>query len=519
LTVGWSKTGLGGSFGTATSQTNAQGVATVQFTVATLAGTVHTVIATDNSVPTPFAGKSAAVTVTDDASPTAFTGTSAPLVVVPAAPAKYLVSFLPTNPTAGLPVSVTAQLADAFNNLVALAGRTVTWSAVPLNGSFAPTQSVTTAQGVAVAQFTSSTTPGVTYSLTATDTSSVTGGSVPFTTQAPVLLRLETQPGAAALNGNAVEVRIYADAGGHTVDRVQVRLTYDPAALQAVDADGQGANGVNLQPGTVFANVTQNVINTGTGSVSFAATLAAGQSPGTGTLLLGTMWVRGLAVGRQPVSFAAGNETANGAAVLGTLTQNGAVDVRAKGLRFVQQPIRGAHGVSLGMQPVVAVTDSSGSVVTGDSSTVVTLRIGGDTGAAGAALSCAGTAGGVTQANVANGLATFSGCAINLSGADYQLEATAAAPDLAGTRSGKFNVSWAGDTDGNCRVSIVDASLIVTYYGKSATDQGWTDPTLRIFRADLDGDGRVGVLDFSTVVSRFGANTTPCAPASQPAIV
>ncbi|MCX6021755.1 MAG: hypothetical protein NTZ05_08490, partial [Chloroflexi bacterium] len=58
----------------------------------------------------------------------------------------------------------------------------------------------------------------------------------------------------------------------------------------------------------------------------------------------------------------------------------------------------------------------------------------------------------------------------NLSGTDYQLEAAAGAADLAGTRSGKFGVSWAGDTDGNCRVSIADVSLVVTHYGKTSAD-------------------------------------------------
>ncbi|MCX6022263.1 MAG: hypothetical protein NTZ05_11135, partial [Chloroflexi bacterium] len=240
-----------------------------------------------------------------------------------------------------------------------------------------------------------------------------------------------------------------------------------------------------------------------------------------GTILLGSLWLRGLAAGQQPVSFEAGSiEVAFGGVPLGFVAQSGAVAVRrTKGLWLVQQPLRAAHGVGLGVQPAVAITDANGAIMTGDSSTVVTLAIRPGTGAAGATLSCAQTATGVTQATTVNGMATFSGCAINLSGADYQLTATAASADVAATATGKFNVTFAGDTDANCPVSVVDVSLVVTHYGKLATDSAWSDAALRAFRADLDGDGRVGVLDFSVVVSRFASEGTGCAPAGNPAMV
>ncbi|MCX6020319.1 MAG: hypothetical protein NTZ05_01035, partial [Chloroflexi bacterium] len=502
VTINWSKTGTGGSFIPAQSQTNAQGVATTQFTVATLAATVHTVTATDAS-----AGQ--------------FTGTSAALTVIPAAAAKYRVSHQPSSPSAGLPVNVTAQLTDAFDNVAALAGRTVTWTATgAAGGSFVPLQTQTDGAGGAATVFTPSVTPGVVYNLTAADGQGVTGSAAPFTTVQPVALRLETGPPAALVNGSAAEMRVLAAVGTQPVDRVQLRLTFDPAKLQVVDADGVSANGVNLQSGPSFANVMQNTVNNATGNVSFTASTAGGQSPASGDQYLGSLWVRGIAVGRQTVSFdGVGIEVTLAAAPRGVTLANGVVDVRAKGLRFVQQPVRGAHGVGLGVQPVVAITDGTGAVVAGDSATLVTLRIRSGTGAGGALLTCGQTVGGVTQATAAAGIATFSGCAINLSGADYQLEATTAAPDVASGRTGRFNVSWAGDTDGNCRISVADVSLVVTHYGRTAADAVWTDAALRAYRADLDGDGRVGVLDFSMVVSRFAQEGTGCAPASNPAAV
>src|SRR5439155_887684 len=55
--ITWSSTN-GGSFGSATSNTNGSGVATVSFTTSTVAGTVHTVTATDDSTPTHLTGTS-----------------------------------------------------------------------------------------------------------------------------------------------------------------------------------------------------------------------------------------------------------------------------------------------------------------------------------------------------------------------------------------------------------------------------------------------------------------------------
>ena len=71
VVVTWSSTN-GGSFSSATSTTNASGVATVTFTVSTVAGTVHTVTATGNSV----TGTSANVTVTLNPASITLTATS-----------------------------------------------------------------------------------------------------------------------------------------------------------------------------------------------------------------------------------------------------------------------------------------------------------------------------------------------------------------------------------------------------------------------------------------------------------
>ena len=55
-TVSWSSTGAGGSFATPFSITDANGQAVIAFKVNTLAGTVHTVTASDNTALTGTTG-------------------------------------------------------------------------------------------------------------------------------------------------------------------------------------------------------------------------------------------------------------------------------------------------------------------------------------------------------------------------------------------------------------------------------------------------------------------------------
>jgi hypothetical protein len=89
--VTWSKTGAGGSFATATSSTNANGIATIVFTTSTSAGVTYTFTANDANERS---------------------GTSGNVLTIPGAPAKYLVSSSNPTPIAGTVVTVSAQLAD-----------------------------------------------------------------------------------------------------------------------------------------------------------------------------------------------------------------------------------------------------------------------------------------------------------------------------------------------------------------------------------------------------------------------
>jgi len=99
-----------------------------------------------------------------------------------AQPAKYLVSSSSASPVAGSAVTITAQLAEANGNPVAVAGKIVTWSAS--SGTVGATTSTTNASGVATVSFTTGPVAGASYAVSATDNSAppLGGTSTAWTT-------------------------------------------------------------------------------------------------------------------------------------------------------------------------------------------------------------------------------------------------------------------------------------------------------------------------------------------------
>lgn len=90
------------------------------------------------------------------------------ITVLPADPATYTLAVSNARPTAGSIVTVIASLADAYGNVIATSGKTITWSSTN-GGTFSSSTSTTGADGKATVSFTSSATGGVTHVLTATD--------------------------------------------------------------------------------------------------------------------------------------------------------------------------------------------------------------------------------------------------------------------------------------------------------------------------------------------------------------
>lgn len=239
--VTWSKTGAGGSFATPTSTTDANGIATVTFTVGTVGGTVHTVTGTDAA---------------------SLTGTSANINVGPGTPSKYKVTSSSYTPDAGGNVTISAQLSDQYDNNVLTAGKTVTWSKTGTGGSFANPTSLTDANGIATIVFTTGQTAATVHTVTATDNTTLTGTSSNITTKAGAAAKyLVTSNNYAPVAGAAVNITAQlADQYGNAVKTAGLTVTWSKTGAGGVfnpltsptDADGKA----------VTAFTTANTIGT-----------------------------------------------------------------------------------------------------------------------------------------------------------------------------------------------------------------------------------------------------------------
>jgi len=252
--VTWGSTN-GGSFSSASSLTNAAGVATATFTVGAVSGTVHTVTGTDGSART----GNTTVTVT--------------------APNQYLVTSSNLAPQAGSQVTITAQLADAGNNPVAQAGQTVNWSKTGTGGSFASATSVTNAGGVASVVFTVNTSSNTTHTVTATDNLAFTGTSASIVTGAGPATQLvfSVQPGTATV-GTGFGLTVTAqDANSNTASgfngTVTLAITAGTGTAGAVLTGGSmsATNGV-----AVFSGLTIDKAGSGANQYRLTASINAG---------------------------------------------------------------------------------------------------------------------------------------------------------------------------------------------------------------------------------------------------
>jgi hypothetical protein len=111
----------------------------------------------------------------------------------------------------------------------------------------------------------------------------------------------------------------------------------------------------------------------------------------------------------------------------------------ANKLSFSQSPSTSSPGVAFPRQPVVQIQDIYSSVVAGDNTTTVTLSIASGTPASGGPGSLTCDQAGNTTTAVA-GVATFTGCKISATGADYRLTATSS-PALSPGQSDPFSIS------------------------------------------------------------------------------
>jgi hypothetical protein len=246
-TVAWTVTN-DATLSAASGTSDAQGRVSTTVTVATRAGTVHTLTATVD-------GRSKVAELTAVAGPAA----------------RYLVTTTPAAPAtvnASAQVAVAAQLTDANGNPVATpTPRTVTWSATGTGGSFASPTSTTNASGVATVSFTASATAAVAHTITAT---TAVDASTTLTGTSAVLTTLV---GAASLATSTVT------AGSATL----VVKQSTPITVRLKDA---GGNALTVSGGPVVLQTTGGTLGTVTDNAdgTYTATLTAPQGVGTATI-------------------------------------------------------------------------------------------------------------------------------------------------------------------------------------------------------------------------------------------
>jgi hypothetical protein len=203
---------------------------------------------------------------------------------------------------------------------------------------------------------------------------------------------------------------------------------------------GAYATAFPTQPSIAVQDSLGNTVTTFNGTVVLAPT------PGTGTAgailtctgglskatTSGVATFAGCAIDKPGTSYtltATLTGVTNAVSTAFTITPGAATQ-----LAFSVQPAGAVAGTAFTTQPKVKVLDAGGNLVTG-SSAGIALSITGGTGTGGATLSCTGG----TTVFAVNGVATFSGCKIDLVGANYTL--TAASTGLSSGVSAAISVS------------------------------------------------------------------------------
>ena len=188
--------------------------------------------------------------------------------------------------------------------------------------------------------------------------------------------------------------------------------------------------------------VTVTVQDAGGNTVTSSAatvTIAIGTNPGAGTLS-GTVSVNAVS-GVATFNTLSINKVGTGytltAASTGltsaTSTTFNITVAAAAQLAFTQQPGGGTGGVTWTTQPKITVQDAFGNTVT-TSNAAITLAITTGTGTSGATLTCT-----TNPVTAVAGIATYTGCKIDKTGASYTLTATTTT--LTPATSTTFNIT------------------------------------------------------------------------------
>ncbi len=216
--------------------------------------------------------------------------------------------------------------------LVALAGTGCTDLWPP-----ARTATATPAGEATVAPPPATHTPDPAPTRTAPPTATLPPSPVPTVTRTPTVtlappaavVRVDPRSQSAGLNGT-VGVSILADRVTNLYG-LDLHLTFDPARLEAQDADGNADNGVQVAPGDWMdasrGLMVRNVVDNAAGQVQYVFTLAAPAPPVSGTGALVRITFRTRAAGNAWIRLDGVMLANNQAAMIPVTTEDGSITV------------------------------------------------------------------------------------------------------------------------------------------------------------------------------------------------
>ena len=376
------------------------------------------------------------------------------LTEVPGTVAKLGYTQQPSTSPSGVAFATQPKVAvqDAVGNTVTTGSYSITLTKVA-PGTGGPgtlsgcTAAVATVAGVATFGGCLITGTGIGYRLLASDT---TGGG-PALTQInsalfdiPDNLGFETQPGGGAGSGSKAQ-------GG-------VAFTNQPKVTVRSGTSNFTTNKAVNDSTTV---ITLS-IKSGTGTTG--AVLTCDQAGNLLKATAGSSQFTGCKINKSGTAY---KLVATSSPAYGTNNwESAAFDVvagPATKLTFITQPAGAAAGQAFTTQPVVAITDAGGNIVTSGVSANVSLTIGTNPGIPAGVLSCTPSITVATATSGANaGKATFAGCKITNAGVGYTLNAIATSVSGAGAltsaTSDPFTVTAPG-----AQITLTNSASVITW--------------------------------------------------------
>jgi hypothetical protein len=275
------------------------------------------------------------------------------------------------------------------------------------------TTAVTVIAGVATfsgCRITGTNATGVGYRLTATDSTVVSPpGAHPYTAATslkfdiPDNLGWETQPSASSQGGIP-----FANQ-----PKVTVRVGTSNFTTNKADNDGTTTVTIGIRSGT------------GTAGAVLTCDTVSGQPANTMKVTAGSAQFTGCRIDKAGSNY---RLVATSSPTYGTsIWESNAFNVvagPATKLTFVTQPAGASAGQVFTTQPVVAITDAGGNIVTSGVRANVSLTIGTNPGVPAGALSCSAITVPTATSGGSAGQAAFNGCKISNAGVGYTLIAT-----------------------------------------------------------------------------------------------